>query len=187
MFFCEKCHYTFNITKNVKSKQIGGKINNAVNSLLEKFNRGEKIENEDISNLKADDIINSDIYDAMTIKNKKSLISQIRSLNKGFFNEKEETIDSPAFFICKFCKNSRPIVPGTMIFSKTYVESSENDDLQFMRYDNTLARTKTYICINQNCETQKDPNLKEAVLTKKPDGQLTYICTVCNTDWIFTL
>ena len=37
MFFCEKCRNLYNVTKEVKSKQIGGKINNALNNIFNKL------------------------------------------------------------------------------------------------------------------------------------------------------
>jgi len=53
MFFCEKCRYLFNVTKDIKTKQIGGKISDALNIIFDKFNSREKIIEKDLKILRA--------------------------------------------------------------------------------------------------------------------------------------
>ena len=191
MFFCEKCRYLFNVTKDVKSKQIGGKINEALTIVFDKYANGEKITEKDLKKLKGKDILEDQRFEDMNKKDQRKLISTIKAIDKNFFMEEEpeseEKIGSNiAFFICKFCKNYKPIKPGTIIYSKNYNSSniSEAYDYSYAIYDQTLAHTKNYICKNSKCETHKNINLKEAVLVKNATDQLVYICTQCSTNWI---
>lgn len=191
MLFCEKCSYMFNITKDVKSKQIGGKINTALTVVFNKFNAGEPIEEKDLIKLTGKNIQEDERYDKLNKKDQKRLMSVIKGVDKNFFVEKPvdkgKTIGSnSAFLICKFCKNNRPIKPGTIIYSKTYNTSTiETEDYSYAIYDKTLVRTRNYICKNSKCETNADPTVeREAVITKNATDQVVYVCTVCGTDWV---
>lgn len=190
MFFCEKCRYMFNITKDIKSKQSGGKINNALAVIFNKYNNTEKIEEKDLKKLKLPNILDDERFEKLNKKDQKKLMSQIKATDKTFFDEEE--IEKPikigtnvAYFICKFCKNHRLIEPGTLIYSKNYNTATiETEDYTYACYDNTLVRTKNYICKNPNCETHQKDSLKEAVLTKNTLDQIVYVCCHCSTNWI---
>lgn len=190
MFFCEKCRYLFNVTKDVKSKQIGGKINEALNNILTKYANNEKLVERDLKRIRGKDLTDDERFEDMTKKEQKRLISAVKAVDKNFFVE-EEVVEPKigsniAYFICKYCKNSKPIKPGTLIYSKNYGGNNITEvvDYTYVIYDQTLPRTKTYICKNPKCETHKDTSLKEAVLTKNTLDQIVYICTVCSTDWV---
>lgn len=190
MFFCDKCRYLFNVTKDVKSKQVGGKINEALTVIFEKFLKGEKIVEKDLKKVTGKDIMEDQRFEDMNKKDQRKIISAIKAIDKNFFVEQEVTGDdtvgsNAAFFICKFCKNFKPIKPGTVIYSKNYYNSSagEAEDYSYAIYDQTLARTKNYICKNEKCETHKNPDTKEAVMLKNSIDQLVYVCTVCVTNW----
>lgn len=101
-------------------------------------------------------------------------------------NQETDFGSTTAYFFCKNCKNYKPIKPGTLIYSKNYnaTNSVEMEDYTFSIYDQSLARTRNYICRNKNCATHKDDTNKEAVLTKNKSEQIVYICTVCSTNWI---
>lgn len=194
MFFCEKCRYMFNITKDVKSKQVGGKINNALTVIFDKFKKNEQIIEDDLNKIKGKDILEDERFEMMSKKDQKKMMSQVKSIDKTFFVEEEETAEpkigsNVAYFICKFCKNNKPIKPGTLIYSKNYstVVSVETDDYTYAIHDQTLARTKNYICKNPKCETHKDDSLKEAILTKNATDQIVYVCCHCSTDWVNAL
>ncbi len=99
-------------------------------------------------------------------------------------DEKKNKLDKNlAYFICNNCGFFENIKPMTMIYSKTHMQtrlvSDHNSDLI---YDQTLPITKTYNCINKNCKTYTDINLKEAVFYKK-NHRVTYICKICKSDW----
>ena len=54
------------------------------------------------------------------------------------------------------------------------------------KLNNSLLRTKNYICQNNNCPTHKEPKLKEAIIEYVSHDSyiVKYICTVCNTCWL---
>jgi len=189
MFFCDKCGYLFNITKDVKSKQVGGKINKALNVIFEKFTSGDKIAEEDLVNVKGEDITNDERYDLMNKRDQRKVISTIKAIDKNFFavdEEAEKKIGSNiAYFICRFCKNYQKIEPGTLIHSKTFntSQTDEGEDYSYSVHDSTLARTKNYVCKNLKCETHKDISLREAALTKNSMDQIIYVCVSCGTHW----
>ncbi|AEQ60391.1 hypothetical protein [Acanthamoeba polyphaga mimivirus] len=189
MIFCEKCRYSFNITKDVKSVQVGGKVNIALNNLFGKFNKNQQIVESDLSKLKVTDVLYDERFENMTKKDKKKMMSLIKSVNKSFFQEvggQGELNTNKAYFICKYCKNYRPIEAGTTIYTKNY-DTTDNSDIEnysFYIHDHTLQRTKNYICKNKDCKTHQNDNLKEAVLAKNSADQLVYVCTACTTHWI---
>lgn len=94
-----------------------------------------------------------------------------------------ESAKNSAHFICNNCGYNDLIEPGTMIYSKTTEKvdllSQKNKELL---YDQTLPITRNYVCINNKCNTHKDPNNKEAVFYKH-NNKITYICKICETDW----
>ncbi len=57
MFFCEKCRYLYNVTKDVKSKQIGGKINEALTNIFNKYNNNEQLSDTDLKKIKGKDLV----------------------------------------------------------------------------------------------------------------------------------
>src|SRR5271154_2498044 len=190
MFFCEKCRYLFNITKDINSKQIGGKTNIALTNVLDKFKSNQPIVEKDLKNIKGKDLLDDERYEAMNKKDLKKLMSQIKVLDKNFFTEDEpdktdEKIGkNVVYFICKFCKNYKPIKPTTLVYSKNYNTAVvEVSDYTYAIYDPTLTRTKNYICKNPKCKTHKDASLKEAVLTKNATDQIVYVCCACSTNW----
>lgn len=196
MLFCEKCRNAYNVTKDVKNKQVGGKTGDRLDNLFNKFLSEEEITENDINKINYKDIYSDERYDTMNKKNQKKFISTIKAIDKTFFvaDEKETELSNSsvdAYLICRFCKNSKLIEPGTSIYSWNYDQgaSVETEDYAHnkMIYDYTLPRTKNYICKNLKCKTHKNDELKEAVLTKNVSEKLVYICTECNTNWINTI
>lgn len=195
MFFCEKCRYLYNVTKDVSGKQIGGKIHQSLTKILEKFKKNETIEEKDLENIKGKDLLNDERFENMTKKDQRKLISIIKGINKNFFITNNDDKDEPnvggnaAYFICKFCRFYKPIEPGTLIYSKSYGfdNTIETEDYTYAIYDHTLPRTKNYICKNTECKSHKDDSVREAIITKNSAEQVVYICTNCLTNWIYTL
>lgn len=193
MFFCEKCRYLYNITKDVKGKQVGGKINEALTQIFKKYETNEPFNLRDFAKIDSKDLLEDERFENMTKKEQKKVITTIKAVDKNFFGkEKQAEIkvgSNLAFFICKYCKFSKPIKPGTFIYSKNYGVSNltETQDYTYAIYDYTLARTKNYICKNPECVTHKNDALKEAVLTKNSDDQIVFICVECGTNWVNSL
>ena len=192
MFFCEKCRYLFNVTKDIKSKQIGGRINETLSNIFSKYKSNETLTNRDLRKIKGKDLLEDERFENMTKKEQRKLMSIIKSVDKNFFAKGEEETSPKigstlAFFICKYCKNSNPIQPQTIIYSKKFSGGegvTEAEDYTYAIYDLTLPRTRNYICKNRKCPTHKDDDVKEAVLIKDSTDQIKYLCTACSTNWI---
>lgn len=189
MIFCDKCRYLYNITKDLKSKQIGGKINEAVNNIMDKYKNREEIREKDLKRIKGKHLLQNNRFDEMTKKDQRKFMSTIRSVDKNIFAEEEKPTakvgSNIVYFMCKYCGNSKPIKPGTLIYSKNYGghDTTEIEDYSNMIHDQTLPRTKNYICKNENCETHNDDSLREAILIKNMSDQIVYVCTSCTTSW----
>ncbi|MEM0354228.1 MAG: hypothetical protein QXW79_01465 [Thermoplasmata archaeon] len=193
MFFCEKCGYLFNITKDIRGKRNEKETDVALTKIFEKFISEGKVEREDIKNIKKKDLLADERFETMNKKDQKKLMSIIRAVNKNFFDEEElktdqSSSDNTAYFVCKFCRNYRPIKPGTIIYSKNYGFTDGNEaDYSLVIYDQTLPRTRNYICKNPSCNTHDNDKIKEAVLTKNLKDQLVYVCTNCLTYWTISI
>jgi hypothetical protein len=193
MFFCEKCRFMFNVTKDVKSKQIGGKINEALTNIFNKYYNNEPLRERDLKGIKGKDLRDDERFEDMTKKEEKKMESWVKAVDKNFFVEEQQSApkvgSNIAYFICKYCKNSRPIKPGTKIYSKKYGTAgiTETKNYTYAIYDNTLARTRNYICKNPKCESHENDAVREAALTKNAMEQIVYICTSCSTHWVHSL
>jgi hypothetical protein len=197
MFFCEKCRYLYNVTKDVHGKQTGGKTYETLTKLLEKFKKNEKIVEEDLGKIEGKELLDDERFENMTKKDQRKLISIVKGINKDFFatsnsnssNNRKKIGGNVAYFICKYCRFYKPIEPGTIIYSKNYGYDSsiETEDYTYAVYDQTLPRTKNYVCKKPTCESHKNDEVKEAIITKNTAEQIVYICTNCLTSWIYTL
>lgn len=187
MEFCDKCRYSFNITRDVKSKQVGGKINTQLNNLFGKILKNESLDENDITEIKANDLEGDERFESMSKKDQEKIRKQIKTISKEFFTQEEisDKISTDAYYICKKCKNYKLIPPGKTIYSKTYNSSAstESHDYSFDAFDPSLPLTRNYICKNDKCATHKDPSKKEAALTRNNKYQIIYICRECQTYW----
>lgn len=185
MHFCDHCLTQFNITKDVDSKMIGGAIYNQLEIVFQKFFDGLQLEPEDLEGITIENIYHDSRHENMTKKDKTRLKTWLRTVDKAFVQDSQEGGEAKAaYFICKFCSNYREIEPGTLIFGQNYKSSSDSAEISDLEVnDNTLSRTKAYICPNGTCETNKDKSKREAVLTRDAAGHVVYICMACNTQW----
>lgn len=186
MFFCENCRYIFDITKDLEYFQKGGKIDDKIVNVINKFKTGEEIKNTDVKGVRKHHVYNSPDYDKMNKKDKKNLKLILEEVDDRFADENLEDDPVGAHFICKYCGNHKVLRPGTMIYSRTINKNNiaQTEDYSFMIHDPTLPRTKNYICQYDECETHKNPNLKEAVISHNNLGQAVYICHQCENHWI---
>ncbi len=50
--------------------------------------------------------------------------------------------------------------------------------------DIKIYHTADYTCINDECATHKDPEIKEAIFYTKSNGyKIEYQCMICEADW----
>ena len=90
---------------------------------------------------------------------------------------------------CMYMEKSNRIMIATHISKKvnkislgtsSYRETDKINDV-------TLTRTAQVICPNKQCESNKNPKLREVVLIKDPETlKITYICAVpdCRHEWV---
>jgi aspartate carbamoyltransferase regulatory subunit len=72
------------------------------------------------------------------------------------------------------------------IFSRSDEKNNDIYNFNLIQYKNdpTLPHTKKYVCINNDCVTHKEPNLKEAVYYRQVGSYtVKYICKVCDSFW----
>lgn len=190
MFFCGKCRTLYNITKDNKGRQLGGKIRRGIENLFKKHQAGEELVDADLEEITHKDLVDDERFNNLSNKARQKMVSWIKAFNKAWFvpvaEDEEESLAITAFFICKSCQNSEPIKPGTVICHQSFGfdETSETEDYSLMIHDQTLSRTRAYICPNKKCKTHAAPDMREAVLTKNYLHQIIYICTICEANWI---
>lgn len=101
--------------------------------------------------------------------------------NKLYPTEDDEKLIN----VCMDCGNKEEYTDN--IVERRVYKISQINNLErnkYLIYDNTLPHTIHKICPNQNCPTKKDKSLQEAVfITDKVTLKVTFICTVCNTEW----
>lgn len=124
------------------------------------------------------DIISSD-YDDVSITEDSNNIEE----NNIIIEQR-----SNGYYYCNNCGNYNNIPDETVIFNlKDKIIDKEiitNTYLNF-KNDDTLPFTKRYTCINKDCSTHKNPEIKKAVFYRqnKNTYNLKYICTICNYYW----
>lgn len=189
MSFCPICGNSFNISKAVDAAvlQKGGavSIDNVIVQLLDK----KVIESSVLSKLNLDELVANPTYKKLNGQDKEyiyNVISHQQEKKDVAANVGKKNEAFSAYFMCSKCGFQEPIKPKTLIFSNTF-DNDQNiviDDPSCMIYDNTLPRTKDYVCANKGCPTFKQPNTKEAVFFRHGKSyRLTYVCTVCMANW----
>jgi len=207
MFFCGKCGSTYEISNDVKYvlQQHGGKndkrpkinIKNIIDKILNTEENKDKesiFEPEDgIEYLEEADIINHHEFakleadEAIMVLNKlniylpKSKKKVYTKSNTGLLKENK------AYFVCTNCSNFELIKPGTVIFSQSNSENTDNFDMTLCGnniYDMTLPRDRNYTCPNNDCVSHKDIAKKEQVTKRYRNNQkLIHTCCACKIVW----
>jgi hypothetical protein len=178
MYFCPKCNFTLDISKTIINPNINEIIStdDFINLVLEsgfvgitklKFSKPELLKNKNFKKLSSD--------------------QQQNILNKYSEFSTDKTND--AFFICNNCNYHNKLAPGTKIFTANIKEKMVDDDslLKLRSLDNTLPRTKDYICPKTDCNTHKKEfeSKKEAIFYRpfNESYALKYVCCTCLTSW----
>ena len=175
-FICKRCNYLLNISKITNYKKIDN-----INDFMYEYN-----------NLEQDFIINFDKKQLENHINKKNINDTEKTkilsfydsiINKNLFNK--------YILNCPTCGTEYKLEPETVIYNLNLKKQDlifDDDDLDYIFNDNTLPRTKDYICKNSNCSTNIDGfdlKLKEAVFYRAKNSYITkYACTNCKTSWI---
>ena len=211
--FCKICENFMDITNNVsnintETNQIGGNSNkiledsssdydlttsNIDNSTISDDNINNILSGSDIDiDLKKFNILdlNKNVTFNKLSNNQKTLVIN-RILEKIPKNTKlnklpETSINKDSYFYCKSCGYFEEIPKKMFIFSRGDEKKDDVANLNFKqyKYDNTLPYTINYNCINENCSTHKNPNIKMAVFFRqKGTYNIKYVCSICDSFW----
>lgn len=191
MKFCKYCNYTLNISKTPLNSDE--KVVYTIETMDQYLNYLKNVSTE----------INHEIelkIDLETLKSKlmgkyKKNIKKVEEILKSYDtlkNKQDTTQDTNIYFICQNCNSSFEIEPGTIILSTNLDVSNQQIqqyDLQFKILDPTLPRTKDFICVNKECNSNKEELLdtvnREAVIFRENKSFITrYVCTTCLSDWV---
>ena len=162
MFFCPNCNSLFDISEihQEDSDEVSEELDTSSVS-------SGAAENEDKEN-----------EDKKDKKDKKENIN---------INKNKKVKSSIASFKCNNCNYSKPIDPGTKLYTRLSDEDIaiyNKEDYSNQINNSTLPRTRNYVCPNTTCITQTKPDLKEAVFLRKNNTfQVVYICTLCKTSF----
>ena len=176
------------ITDSPDFLQYGG----AKNELTDLFNNiltKKEVTYNDIKKYNLKEVVKKPEYKNLSSKNKEYIYNKFKELipkDKNALKSKKYEDNNPAYFICSNCNFTKKINDGRIIYSKKYgiTKKTNTSDTTDMIYDETLPRTRNYICRNTNCESHKNSNVKEAVFYRDPDSyKINYICVSCKTSF----
>lgn len=194
MSFCKYCSNLLRIVKNDDYNEDNVKNlepDDMVTILLDKLNaKNSNYNNSEylyqinfpISDLKKITIKQKTFPESINVEEElKILYEEIIKQNKNanLFN-----------YICNNCSMTYYLKPGTIIDTINYENNDVvQDEIPSIRVDDqTLFRTKNFICINNKCISNTDKSdkvqrAKEAVFYKLKHHNIKYICTQCNANW----
>lgn len=191
MSFCPVCNNSYNINKSIDVSiiQKGGKLNEEeiVNQIVNK----KVVESQILSSINLKELVTKPYYKKLLHKDKEYVYNVISHQQKETIKPdikitKKEMEGNRAYFQCTKCGNQELIKPKTLIFSNILDSVPDNtlDDTTYITHDNTLPRTKDYVCENKQCITHKKTDKKEAVFFRYGKSyKIIYLCTVCKTKW----
>ena len=178
-FICNKCNFLLIITKTNIKKTV--KISSPYEFLT--AIRMEEVVEYDIT-------LEKDILEAYLTKKRSKNKVELLEKYDNIISQKQ--ITSKYNLKCNTCGENYILQPETIIYSinTQYQQSHKSthnqlsSDNKMSSENNTLVRTKDYICPNSKCETHNNSNKKEAVIVRENSTYNTiYVCTNCKTSW----
>lgn len=171
----------YDIDTSDTSNAVNSISDSNINDLLNGEDLNLKIKNFDINELNK---LSS--FNKLNNNQKTLIINRIfEKLPKNIkINKSKDQNDS--YFWCKSCGYNEIIPDGMFLFSRG---NEKLDNLNYHRINeytkyNVLPTTKNYNCINPECKTHKNFNIKSAVFFRENLSYNTkYICEICNTNW----
>ena len=179
-FICTKCQFLLTITKSSNTNII--KISTP---------------SEFINIINSENVANYELI--LEKKELEKFISGKKNINTS---EKQKILEkydemitnkqiiSKYIFKCTSCGENYILQPETIIYSLNFnkQQTSFNDDnIDLKLNDNTLPRTKDYICPNNKCETNEknfNTSNKEAIFYRTSKSyHMKYACVNCKTSW----
>ena len=178
MFFCPKCNFSLDLSKNIPS-EISGDI--------------QLKTPKDLIDISLDDDLDGNLKllfskkELFSSKEYKKLESEEKEIVDKKFQEITNISFNLAYFICNNCQFITKLDQGTKVYEVS-VNSKflENDIIENRLDDFTLPRTKDYICPNNKCDSHKNYVEKEAIFYRpfKNSYNLKYVCGQCMTSWL---
>ena len=176
MYFCPKCHFSFDIRK---SSNVTIDEKNVIKKVADIFKKLENKEDLSIykSDIKIDEIIKNNKYKKLSEEDK-------TNLNKLY----EEGTMSGVEFKCTNCNYSHEIKESILLYEFDTNDKNEKiktiDENKLICKNPILPRTHDYICKNNSCKTNKEKNDKEAVFYRENNSmKVNYICCICYYAW----
>ena len=208
--FCENCDNLMDITNNInietdnlENNQEGGKLkkepllDNNFDAETESSdydisttiggNSGENEDETDIPNIK--ELSKDSKFNKLSNERKTLLINQIIDKNQKLEITKKNTKNTniagkESYYKCLSCGYYKKIPPKQLIFSHGQNSSNWIYNTHNYKYDNVLPSSKKYTCLNEKCNTHKNPEIKMAKFLRYGNTYATmYICSICNTSW----
>lgn len=167
------------------SESVGGSSINEdnISSILD----GSDIDVKLSKNFDINELNKNSSFNKLTNEQKTLVINRILEKNpKPRTNKQTHISMKESYFYCKSCGYYKKIPNKKFIFSRGNENKNEEYNLNFTRLinDPTLPTSKNYNCINPNCTTHKNPNLKSAIFYRHIGSyNIRYICKVCNKFW----
>jgi hypothetical protein len=177
MYFCPKCNFILDITKNLSSQNI-----NEISSIEDFI---EKSLNDDLDNIiklkfSKNELMKSSIFKKLDTDNQNLVTNKYNIFtNDNILN---------AYFVCDNCNYNTKLEAGTMIFKSSTANDVDDDDkfLKSRILDNTLPRTKDFICPNKKCDSKNVNDKSREAIFYRPDSNkynLKYVCCTCLETW----
>ncbi len=211
--FCPQCSTIFNITQSLSNKtsQEGGEDDN-IEKIINMILNNDKISQNDINkiaNISISQITEHSMYENLNLDEKNTVYNKIQiylpqtphSLRQDWRQRHKNNMTKPltyehsggeqieksnknlAYYRCTYCNYTKPIKPGTRIYSKSseHKIGQSSFDTKNMKYNPIIPFTRNYICPNKKCISHKNPKKKEAKFFRVGDNyKTTYICMACD-------
>jgi hypothetical protein len=184
MYFCPKCNYSFDISKNVVSDKTEQKIDDDTRKSLDNVESAIKRlkAGKNLNNYKADftfeDLENNSHYIKLEDEEKEKL--------NVLFNTNVSI--GGIMFKCNNCNYKKKINETIKLYQlnvdSVYSVYRSIDDNKLLFLNPIYPRTRDYSCKNINCISHKDESKKESVFFREKDSYMTnYVCGVCYSSW----
>jgi len=203
---------TNNISSTLEDIQSGGNNNDNLDdvqiessdydvSISESIGGADTISENDISNLldgsdtnvslpknfNINDLNKNQTFNKLSVEQKTLVVNRILdNIPKQKQSKSNIQSNKKSYFYCKSCGYNEKIPNKKFIFSRGNENKNENFNYNFINFvnDNTLPRTKHYNCINSNCSSHSNPEVKIAVFYRHSGSDnVRDICQVCNKYW----
>lgn len=193
MYFCPNCNNIFDITRNPQEEKAKTKVGGGskdYTTIIEKILRNEEVLEKDVVNLNLSTLIKETDYKKLKVKEKELVYNKIQELlppEKKIIKDLNDEKSDKVYFICKNCGFLKPVVDGTLIFSRVSTDisqtytSTDEASLKAMTNSDILPKTRKYVCTNDKCVSHKDPSKREACFFRMNNSyKVKYICMACN-------